>query len=270
MSALLSVQGLTVRAGNKTLVSDLSFSIGAGERMGLIGESGSGKSMTAMAVTGLLPANISVSGSIVLDGQEVVGADEKHLNRLRGVATAVVFQEPLTALDPLMKIGKQIAEPVRRRLARDGQRPSRAAIDREVLDLLDKVALPQPERIANAYPHEVSGGQRQRVAIAMALACRPKLLIADEPTTALDVTTQAEILRLLDGLVRETGMALLFINHDLPVVAQVVERVMVLRDGVALEEGAVVDVFASPSHEYTRALVDAARMFDEALGGTGS
>ncbi len=270
MSALLSVQGLTVRAGNKTLVSDLSFSIGAGERMGLIGESGSGKSMTAMAVTGLLPANISVSGSIVLDGQEVVGADEKHLNRLRGVATAVVFQEPLTALDPLMKIGRQIAEPVRRRLARDGQRPSRAAIDREVLDLLDKVALPQPERIANAYPHEVSGGQRQRVAIAMALACRPKLLIADEPTTALDVTTQAEILRLLDGLVRETGMALLFISHDLPVVAQVVERVMVLRDGVALEEGAVVDVFASPSHDYTGTLVDAARMFDEALGGTGS
>ncbi len=270
MSALLSVQGLTVRAGDKTLVSDLSFSIGAGERMGLIGESGSGKSMTAMAVTGLLPANISVSGSIVLDGQEVVGADEKHLNRLRGVATAVVFQEPLTALDPLMKIGKQIAEPVRRRLARDGQRPSRAAIDREVLDLLDKVALPQSERIANAYPHEVSGGQRQRVAIAMALACRPRLLIADEPTTALDVTTQAEILRLLDGLVRETGMALLFISHDLPVVAQVVERVMVLRDGVALEEGAVVDVFASPSHDYTRTLVDAARMFDEALGGTGS
>ncbi|MGH6809525.1 MAG: ATP-binding cassette domain-containing protein [Ensifer adhaerens] len=270
MSALLSVQGLTVRAGGKTLVSNLSFSIGSGERMGLIGESGSGKSMTAMAITGLLPANISVTGSIVLDGQEVVGTEDKHLNRLRGVAMAVVFQEPLTALDPLMKIGKQIAEPVRRRLAREQDRASRQAVGREVLDLLDKVALPQPQRIANAYPHEVSGGQRQRVAIAMALACRPKLLIADEPTTALDVTTQAEILKLLDGLVRETGMALLFISHDLPVVAEVVQRVMVLRDGIALEEGAVVDVFANPSHDYTQTLVDAARMFDEALGRTGS
>ncbi|MGF6176328.1 ATP-binding cassette domain-containing protein [Ensifer sp. 4252] len=268
MSALLSVQGLTVRAGGKALVSDLSFSIGAGERMGLIGESGSGKSMTAMAITGLLPADISVTGSIMLDGQEVVGTEDKHLNRLRGVATAVVFQEPLTALDPLMKIGKQIAEPVRRRLAREQGRAPRAAVTREVLDLLDKVALPQ--RIANAYPHEVSGGQRQRVAIAMALACRPKLLIADEPTTALDVTTQAEILKLLDGLVRETGMALLFISHDLPVVAEVVERVMVLRDGIALEEGAVIDVFSNPSHDYTQTLVDAARMFDEALGRTGS
>jgi len=270
MTALLDIRGLTIRANDKPLVSDLSFTIRPGERIGLIGESGSGKSMTAMAATGLLPPSISVAGSIELDGQQVVGATDRVMNRLRGVAAALVFQEPLTALDPLMKIGRQIAEPVRRRLEREGGKVTTEVINREVRDLIDKVALPQPERIANSYPHEVSGGQRQRVAIAMALACRPKLLIADEPTTALDVTTQAEILALLDRLVRETGMALLFISHDLPVVAQVVERVIVLRNGLAVEEGAVGTVFGKPRHDYTKTLVEAARLFDEALGTTGS
>ncbi|WP_104665152.1 ATP-binding cassette domain-containing protein [Ensifer adhaerens] len=270
MTALLDIRGLTIRAGDKPLVSDLSFAIRPGERIGLIGESGSGKSMTAMAATGLLPPSISATGSIELDGRQVVGATDKVMNRLRGVAAAVVFQEPLTALDPLMKIGRQIAEPVRRRMERDGGKASKEAVNREVRDLIDKVALPQPDRIINSYPHEVSGGQRQRVAIAMALACRPKLLIADEPTTALDVTTQAEILKLLDRLVRETGMALLFISHDLPVVAQVVERVIVLKNGIAIEEGPVGSVFGKPHHDYTKTLVGAARLFDEALGTTGS
>ena len=270
MTALLNIQGLHIRAGDKPLVSDLSFSIRPGERIGLIGESGSGKSMTAMAATGLLPVSIGVSGSIELDSQQVVGATDSVMNRLRGAAAAVVFQEPLTALDPLMKIGRQIAEPVRRRLERESGKTSKDTVQREVRDLIDKVALPQPERIINSYPHEVSGGQRQRVAIAMALACRPKLLIADEPTTALDVTTQAEILKLLDQLVRETGMALLFISHDLPVVAQVVERVIVLKNGVAVEEGPVKAVFGNPQHDYTKTLVEAARLFDEALGATGS
>jgi len=266
MTALLNIQGLHIRAGDKPLVSDLSFSIRPGERIGLIGESGSGKSMTAMAATGLLPVSIGVSGSIELDSQQVVGATDSVMNRLRGAAAAVVFQEPLTALDPLMKIGRQIAEPVRRRLERESGKTSKDVVQREVRDLIDKVALPQPERIINSYPHEVSGGQRQRVAIAMALACRPKLLIAD----ALDVTTQAEILKLLDQLVRETGMALLFISHDLPVVAQVVERVIVLKNGVAVEEGPVKTVFGNPQHDYTKTLVEAARLFDEALGATGS
>ena len=270
MTALLDIQGLDIRAGDKPLVSGLSFAIRPGERIGLIGESGSGKSMTAMAATGLLPPSITVTGSITLDGQQVVGATDRVMNRLRGVAAAVVFQEPLTALDPLMKIGRQIAEPVRRRLERDGGKATKEAVQREVRDLIDKVALPQPDRIINSYPHEVSGGQRQRVAIAMALACRPKLLIADEPTTALDVTTQAEILKLLDQLVRETGMALLFISHDLPVVSQVVERVIVLKNGIAVEEGLVGSVFGTPQHDYTKTLVEAARLFDEALGATGS
>jgi peptide/nickel transport system ATP-binding protein len=262
--SVLSLEGLTVTSGDRTLVSDLSFSIGAGERMGLIGESGSGKSLTAMAVTGLLPGNIRARGSVVLDGQQIIGAAERTLNRLRGNAVAVIFQEPLTALDPLMRLGRQIEEPLRRRYRREGQ--DEGAIKAEVLALMERVSLPQPERIAAAYPYEVSGGQRQRVAIAMALACRPKLLIADEPTTALDVTTQAEILKLLDSLVRELDMALLFISHDLPVVANVVDQVTVLRNGVAVEQGGVRDVLGAPQQSYTQTLVAAARAFDTALG----
>lgn len=262
--SLLAVDGLTIRAGDTTLVSNLSLDIAPGERVGLIGESGSGKSLTAMAITGLLPRNLQVSGSIRLDGQEVVSSSERTMAELRGAVTAVVFQEPLTALDPLMRLGRQIEEPLRRRYRREGRDLS--GIEREVLDLMERVALPQPERIARAYPYEVSGGQRQRVAIAMALACQPKLLIADEPTTALDVTTQAEVLRLLDSLVRDLGMALLFISHDLPVVANVVERVTVLRHGVAIEAGPVAQVLGHPAQAYTQTLVDAARAFDQALG----
>ncbi|MET3896624.1 peptide/nickel transport system ATP-binding protein [Devosia sp. UYZn731] len=264
--SLLSVEGLTISTDGRALVSDLSFAVGAGERMGLIGESGSGKSLTAMAITGLLPRNIVASGSITLDGQQIIGASERSLGQLRGSATAVIFQEPLTALDPLMRLGRQIEEPLRRRYRREGLDPK--AIKNEVLELMERVALPQPERIAAAYPYEVSGGQRQRVAIAMALACRPKLLIADEPTTALDVTTQAEILKLLDSLVRDLGMALLFISHDLPVVANVVDRLTVLRNGKAVEQGAVRDVLGAPKNPYTRTLVEAARAFDQALGRT--
>jgi peptide/nickel transport system ATP-binding protein len=262
--SLLSVEHLSIRAGDKPLVTDLSLTIAPGERVGLIGESGSGKSLTAMAITGLLPANIVPSGSILFDGQQVIGATEHDLGRLRGNAAAVIFQEPLTALDPLMRLGRQIEEPLRRRYRREGRDP--AKIKSEVLELMERVALPQPERIAAAYPHEVSGGQRQRVAIAMALACRPKLLIADEPTTALDVTTQIEILKLLDTLVRELDMALLFISHDLPVVAMVVDRLTVLRQGVAVEQGPVRDVLGWPQHAYTQTLVAAARAFDQALG----
>lgn len=263
--SLLSVEGLTIRAGTKMLVSDLSFVIAYGGRMGLIGESGSGKSLTAMAITGLLPRNITVTGSILLDRQQVIGASERTISTLRGTASAVIFQEPLTALDPLMRLGRQIEEPLRRRYRREGLDPQ--GIRAEVLALMERVALLQPERIAKAYPYEVSGGQRQRVAIAMALACRPKLLIADEPTTALDVTTQAEVLRLLDSLARDLDMALLFISHDLPVVANVVDQVTVLRQGVAVEQGAVDQVLRTPSQPYTQTLVDAARAFDQALGG---
>ncbi len=262
---LLSIDNLTLTAAGQPLVRNLSLSLSPGERLGLIGESGSGKSLTALAAIGLLPPAITATGSITLGDTEVLGAPERTLNRLRGAVAATVFQEPLTALDPLMKIGRQVAEPLARRARRDG-----ASIDlnREVTTLLEAVALPDPGRIISAYPHEISGGQRQRIAIAMALACRPQLLIADEPTTALDVTTQADILTLLDRLVRERNMALLFISHDLPVVAKVVDRVIVLQRGEAVEAGPVAGIFAAPAHPYTQSLVAAARRFDAALEAT--
>ncbi|MEV1202271.1 ABC transporter ATP-binding protein, partial [Microbispora rosea] len=213
---LLTVAGLHVRGPEgRDLVSDVSFTLGAGERLGLIGESGSGKSMTALAITGLTPPGLTVAGSVVFDAPgfdrsldriEVVGAGERRLTSLRGRVTSTVFQEPLTALDPLMRVGRQVAEPLRRRRGLRGR-----ALHAAVTAALEEVRLADPERIARAYPHEISGGQRQRVAIAMALACDPALLIADEPTTALDVTVQADVLTLLDGLVEERGMALLFI-----------------------------------------------------------
>ena len=267
MSDLLTVRGLTLTTPDKVLVEDLSFSIAPGERFGLIGESGSGKSLTSLAVTGLLAPSIRPAGSITLAGKEIIGAPEKRLVRMRGDAVATVFQEPLTALDPLMPLGRQIAGPVRRRLKRKGQEAGRAAVAREVRSLLELVRLPEPERLIRSYPHEVSGGQRQRVAIAMALACQPRLLIADEPTTALDVTTQAEIVRLITSLVEELGIALLFISHDLAVVGQVAERVMVMRDGRMIETGPAEQVLTRPEDSYTRSLVAAARRFDEALEG---
>lgn len=267
---LLTVAGLHVRGPEgRDLVSDVSFTLGAGERLGLIGESGSGKSMTALAITGLTPPGLTVSGSVVFDAPgldrsldriEVVGAGERRLTSLRGRVTSTVFQEPLTALDPLMRVGRQVAEPLRRRRGLRGR-----ALHAAVTAALEEVRLADPERIARAYPHEISGGQRQRVAIAMALACDPALLIADEPTTALDVTVQADVLTLLDGLVEERGMALLFISHDLAVVSRIAERVIVLKDGVAVESGNVGEVVNAPRHPYTRELVGSARRLDGAL-----
>ncbi|KQY16351.1 ABC transporter ATP-binding protein [Rhizobium sp. Root73] len=265
MSALLSVDNLEIRTPGRTLVSGISFSIAAGERVGLIGESGSGKSLTALAMLGLLPEPMRVAGSILLDGHQVIGTRDRDLVPLRGTGVAVVFQEPMTALDPLMRIGHQVGEVVRRRAMRDGIACGREEVSRRVLGLLERVALPEADRIARAFPHEISGGQRQRAAIAMALACRPKLLIADEPTTALDVTTQMEILKLLEGLVQDEAMGLLFISHDLPVVASIATRALVMRGGRLIEEGPVAALFNRPAHPYTGSLVAAARAFDAAL-----
>ncbi|MFJ2440742.1 ATP-binding cassette domain-containing protein [Streptomyces sp. NPDC087658] len=263
---VLDVDGLSIRTGDgRTLVSDVSFSIRAGSRLGLVGESGSGKSLTALAVLGLLPPGMTATGSLRLrapDGPatEIVGATEQRLNGVRGRVATVVFQEPLTALDPLMRLGAQLAEPLRRRHGLRG-----AALRRAVEEALDRVRLPEPGRIARAYPHEISGGQRQRVALAMALACEPALLIADEPTTALDVTVQSEVLALLDGLVAEEDMALLFISHDLAVVSAVTDHVLVLKDGSAVESGSVDDIVRRPRHPYTRDLVNSARHLESAL-----
>ncbi|MFF0227363.1 ATP-binding cassette domain-containing protein [Streptomyces sp. NPDC004629] len=258
---LLDVRGLTVRTGDgRTLVDDLSLRVASGERLGLIGESGSGKSLTTLAVLGLLPDGMTATGSVELAGTQIVGASEKRLTAVRGRDAAVVFQEPLTALDPLMRVGRQVAEPLGRRTGLKG-----AALREAVREALAQVRLPEPERIVRAFPHEISGGQRQRVALAMALACAPRLLIADEPTTALDVSVQAEMLDLIDTLVREREMAVLFVSHDLAVVARVTDRALVLRDGRAVEEGAVRELVRAPRERYTRDLVTSARKLESAL-----
>ncbi|MFJ2551859.1 ATP-binding cassette domain-containing protein [Microbacterium sp. NPDC087591] len=257
--SILDVAGLSVRSASHALVREVSFSLAAGERLGLIGESGSGKSLTSLAVTGLLPDSLSASGSVLLDGHQVIGARDADLRPLRGPVAQIVFQEPLTALDPLMRVGRQVAEPLRRHLGLRG-----AELKSAVAAALDEVALSDP-RISRAYPHELSGGQRQRVAIAIALAARPQLLIADEPTTALDVTVQDGVLTLLERLVAERGMALLFISHDLAIVSRMVDRIVVLRDGLVVEEGAVSQVLQEPAEPYTRMLVDSARTLDAFL-----
>lgn len=262
----LRVNGLSIRGPEgQRLVDELSFEVAPGERVGLIGESGSGKSLTALAVMGLLPEGLTVAGSIRLEESEVIGASERSMNPLRGRAAAVVFQEPLTALDPLMRLGRQLAEPLRRRARFDGEKLGGAELDRALRASLHEVRLPDPERILRAYPHEISGGQRQRMAMAIALAGRPALLIADEPTTALDETIQSEILDLLDGLVQDRGMALLFISHDLAVVSRITTRAVVLRAGVAVETGTVSELLAAPQHPYTQELIASARQLDRAL-----
>jgi peptide/nickel transport system ATP-binding protein len=266
----LVVDALTVRAADgRTLVGDLGFELPPGGRLGLIGESGSGKSLTALAIMGLLPDGLSASGSVTLSGREVIGTRERDLVPLRGAEATVVFQEPLTALDPLMRLGNQIAEPVRRRATRQGTRIDRSTLRRTIVAALEEVSLPEPERILQAYPHEISGGQRQRVAIAIALAGAPKLLIADEPTTALDVTVQAEILEMLDRIVAERGMSLLFISHDLAVVARVTDQVLVLRQGQVADRGRLLDLIREPRHPYTQELVRGARSLDDAIDTPG-
>ncbi|WP_323717869.1 ABC transporter ATP-binding protein [Paracoccus aminovorans] len=264
---LLAVENLRVSAPSRELVHGVSFALAPGERLGLVGESGSGKSLTAMAVVGLLATGLRTDGSILLDGRQVVGQPDRRIVPLRGAVASVVFQDPRAALDPLMRLGGQLAEPIRRRAAREGRSLTARALRDEQARWLDRVAIADSRRILNAYPHEVSGGQRQRIAIAMALACGPRLLIADEPTTALDVTTQAEVLDLLDDLVRAEGLALLFISHDLPVVARIADRVIVMRQGEMVEEGPAASVFSQPQHDYTKMLVGAARRLQAALTG---
>jgi peptide/nickel transport system ATP-binding protein len=252
--SLLEVRGLTVRFGEDTVVDDVSFTIDEGARLAMIGESGSGKTLTALALIGLTPEAATVSGSVRFEGAELIGRSERDIKALRGEHIAMVFQNPQTALNPLMRIGKQVAEPLRRHRGLSKQAALVAAIE-----LCARVGLPDPERTVRTYPHQLSGGQRQRVGIAIALACRPALLVADEPTTALDVTVQAGILTLLTELIAAEGTALLFITHDVALVPAVADDVVVMRRGVIVETGTAAGVIDKPQHPYTAELVAAAR-----------
>ena len=240
---------LNTARGPAEALRGVDLQLARGATLGLIGESGCGKSMTALAVMGLLPAGAVVGGSIKLNGQELVGLDDAAMCKLRGNRIGMVFQEPMTALNPLHTIGDQIAEPLR---LHDGL--TRSAARAQALRLLERVRLPQAARRLDAYPHQLSGGQRQRVTIAMALACGPDLLIADEPTTALDVQVQGEILDLIRELVDASGMALLIISHDLGVMARTVARLLVMYGGTVVESGPTDEVFAQLAHPYTRGL----------------
>jgi peptide/nickel transport system ATP-binding protein len=254
--ALLDVEKLNVAIGNTPILKDVSFALDSGEILGLVGESGAGKSMVALSVLRLLPQGAHLSGTIRLDGEALTSKSETGLCHIRGRDIGLIFQEPMTALNPLMTIGDQIAEVaiIHGKLSRSDAR----ALARQTLD---RVGLPAPEFALDRYPHELSGGQRQRVAIAIAIALSPKLLLADEPTTALDVTTQAQILTLLKSLVRESKMGLVLVTHDLAVIAQTADRIAVMKDGVIVETGAVADVLGNPQHPYTKALLSDATPF---------
>ena len=250
--SLLTVSDLWVRFGAQDAVRGVNFSIEDGETLALVGESGSGKSVTALSILQLLPYPQAMHprGSILIDGMEVIGAPKSHLFAIPGATVSMIFQEPMTSLNPLHTIEKQIGETL---ILHKGM--TRRAARTRILDLLERVQLSDPERRLRTYPHELSGGQRQRVMIAMALANEPRLLIADEPTTALDVTIQARILELLKDLQQDMGMALLLISHDLGVVRSMADRVCVMTDGEIVEQGASETVFQQPTHAYTRHLL---------------
>ncbi len=258
--SLLEVEDLCISFGRRrrVAVDHVSFTLGERERLGIIGQSGSGKTVMALAIMGLLPENAHISGSIRLAGEELVGRPEKVLRALRGDVVSMIFQEPMTALDPTMKVGAQVAEVIA--LHHPELRKKAPAI---VAEWLERVGLAEPERIAGSYPHQLSGGQRQRALIAMALLNRPDLVICDEPTTALDVIVQRQILDLLDA--EFSGRAALFVSHDLAVVREVVEHCLVMLEGVVVERGPIHDIIDNPQHPYTQGLVAAAKPSEEVL-----
>ncbi len=246
----LEVADLAIDINGERVVHDVSFSVPDGARVGLIGESGSGKSLTALAILGLLPDGAVASGSIRWHGRELIGLSDREMAEIRGDEIGIVFQEPRTALNPIRTVGRQIGESVR---IHEGLR-RREARARAIAEA-ERVRLPDPARIIDRYPHQLSGGQRQRVAIAMALACRPELLIADEPTTALDVTIQAEIIRLLRSLVSSEGMSLVFITHDLAVLSEIATHAVVLEHGRVAEAGPLSVLLTDPQAEVTKGLL---------------
>jgi peptide/nickel transport system ATP-binding protein len=254
-SSLLSVENLAItfeaRRGPVEAVRGVSFEVAPGEIVGIVGETGSGKSVTARAVVGLLPAYARVSGRAMLDGRDLVGLDDQSLSALRGKDIGMIFQNPSSHLDPLRRIGWQIAAPMRRHLGL-----SEAEAWSRAVDLLETVGIDAPEQRARAYPHEFSGGMKQRAMIAAAIGCGPRLLIADEPTTALDVTVQARILDLLRDLNRTRNLSIMLISHDLGVIAETCSRIIVMRDGEVVEQGPVDHIRTAPQHAYTRLLID--------------
>ncbi|WP_431923096.1 ABC transporter ATP-binding protein [Nonomuraea jabiensis] len=266
MSDLLVVEDLTVTfpttRGPVDVVKGVSFTVGRDETVGIVGESGSGKSMTSLAVMGLLPKGARTSGSIRLDGVELLGRPDRELRRLRGDQMSMIFQDPLSSLNPYYTVGLQIEE-----MYRAHRGDSRAEARKVAVEALRQVGLPEPERRVDYYPHQFSGGQRQRIMIAMALVCSPALLIADEPTTALDVTVQAQILKLLAGLRQERGMGMVFITHDLAVISSIATRVLVMRQGEQVEYATAEQVFAEPRHDYTRMLLESIPRIDDPVDG---
>jgi peptide/nickel transport system ATP-binding protein len=250
--------------GVAEILSDVSIALNRGESIGVVGESGCGKSMTALAVMGLLPEAAQATGAIRFDGDDLLQSSEDALCALRGRRIAMIFQEPMTALNPVMCIGAQVAEGLRLHL-----HLGRAEAEDQARRLLDRVGLPAPRFSPRLYPHQLSGGQRQRVVIAMALACGPDILIADEPTTALDVTIQAQILDLIAAVTAETGMALIMISHDLGIVAETTERMLVMYAGRIVEQGPTAEVFARLAHPYTRGLFAASPHAVAASGDQG-
>ncbi|MHB0952989.1 MAG: ABC transporter ATP-binding protein [Allorhizobium sp.] len=251
MNNYLTLGDLTVSFNGVTVLHGVNLTISRGETVGFVGESGSGKSVTWLAALGLLPGKASVSGRVLLDGDNLVGMAPSKLSRIRGGRIAMIFQDPASALNPMLTIRRQIGEALSLHRGLSGR-----AIAAEARRLLDLVGIPDAANRLNAYPHEFSGGQNQRVMIAMALAGEPDLLIADEPTTALDVTIQAQILDLLAQVQRETGMGLVLISHDLGVVSQTCDRVAVMYAGRIIEEASASQLFAAPAHPYTRGLID--------------
>ncbi|QUS37299.1 ABC transporter ATP-binding protein [Falsirhodobacter algicola] len=246
---MLQVRGLSVRLGGAEVLRGIDLDLARGEVLGVVGASGSGKSTLSLAIPRLLPRGAALSGQVRLDGQDLLPLPERAMRGLRGRRIGMIFQDPMAALNPVMRVGAQIAEGLRGLSA--------AAARAEALALMEAVRIPQAAARIDAYPHELSGGQRQRIGIAIALALRPDLLIADEPTTALDLTVQAEILTLLEDLVAARGIGLLIVSHDLGVIARMADRMLVLSGGHVVETGPTAEVLARPAHAATRALIEA-------------
>jgi peptide/nickel transport system ATP-binding protein len=261
-SPILSIKNLSISFGNNEVIHNISYTLNKNEILGIVGESGSGKSVSSLAILGLLPKKISKisSGNILYSDKDLTTVSNKIFQNIRGNKIAMIFQEPMSSLNPSMSCGKQVLE-----ILVQHTNLSISEAKSEVISLFEQVKLPNPSRVYSAYPHEISGGQKQRVMIAMAIACKPDILIADEPTTALDVTVQKEIISLLKELQQQTKMSIIFITHDLALISQIANRVLVMYQGNIVEQGLVENIFRNPQHNYTKALINSRPSLDTRL-----